>query len=540
MTPTTVAQALERFALSEPVQKNERLLRDLRTALRHFVLPHYAYPTSAVNSFQKLNDALSQISLAEFACAGLHFEATALDLINQGKEKQTLDRYQAALHSFMRWLCTQEWYQQAIQPQEERFAWHLKSKANIETSRAGKKPLRGAPYALKEAVMSEGLQQEFKVLTQFWTMMEHPDRKDSYLRTATMHSRLVSLRSFLGWLHHSQGRPIDQLTLSLSMDLNLLCAFVSWGINERGNSHAWAMNIGKASLTVAKWHYGPQSKRRAYRDIPEIEAIRDKVAEWSSKTRKEAKRTVSRLALREKLQTMEELWFVCRYLRRCCYASRRTNYVKGSDYTLMQSWQRYLIIAILTYCPIRQREIRELRLEQTLFRAADCYWVVLEAADHKNGSRTGEGREFPLPKHLTADLDEWLSVWRPKVTLAHQYVFFSVDHSKPRSFGQPFTAPALYRMVKTIMFSTTSYLFGKPKRTTPHDFRRIAVTWQRKYGVAEEQAGLAEMMGHSVEQANRLYWQSTSGQKAQAASEWWRTERPSLQSADVNSDWLAS
>jgi hypothetical protein len=282
MNTLTVAQAIERFELSEPVQNNERLLRDLRTSLRHFVLPHYAYPTSAVTSLQKLNNALAQISLAEFACAGIRFEATATALIDKGEEKPTLERYRAALHSFMRWLCTQEWYQQAIEPKEERFAWHSKSgKATITSSRVGQKPLRGKPYALKQAELSETLQAQIEDLTQFWTVLEHDKRKDAYLRKLTMNSRLVSIRSFLGWLSHNKGMAIESLQLDRITDLSLLGEFVVWGINERGNSHAWAVNTGKASLTVAKWHYGQESKRRAYRDIPEIEAIRDKVAEWS-------------------------------------------------------------------------------------------------------------------------------------------------------------------------------------------------------------------------------------------------------------------
>lgn len=536
MTNLNVLQVIERFEHSEPVQNNERLLRDLRTALRHYVLPHYGYPIGNLKSLRKLNRALAEISLPEFIRAGICFEETATVLIRQGEAPQTLERYQSALQSLMRWLSAQEWYQAVSQSKEERSAWHSKSKANITTSRVGEKPLRGEPYALKETELSADLQKQLQDLTQFWTIQEHPKRKDACLRKTTMASRLVSILSFLGWLHHIEGIVLAQLTLDLMTDVDLLGWFVAWGINERGNGHHWAVNISKASLTVAKWAYASQSKQRAYRDIPAIRALRDKAADWSAIARTEGKRTVSRGALRGKLLQFEDLWFVCRYLRRCC-SSRRTNYMQRSDYTLMQSWQRYLIIAILTYCPIRQREIRELRLNQTLFREADCYWVMLEAADHKNGSRTGEGREFPLPKHLTADMDEWLDVWRPKLKPSHQCVFFSVDHSKPLSFGQPFTAPAIYRMVKTIMFSTTSYLFGQPKRTTPHDFRRMAITWQRQYGVAEDQAGLAEIMGHSVEEANRTYWQTTRGGKAKTASEWWDHKRAALQSPEADGDW---
>lgn len=531
MNITTVADAIALFENSEPVHNNARLSRDLRTALRHYVLPHYGYPTSNLKTPEKLRAVLLQISLQEFARAGTHFENTATELIGRDEEKRTLDRYRSALHSFMRWLCVREWYQQAIQPKEERFAWHSRSKANIEIDRAGKSPLRGKPYALKKDQLSKYLNNEIEDLTLFWTMVEHPKREDSYLREITMDSRLVSIRSFLGWLHNIKGFSIEQLNLDLITDLDLLCEFVSWGICKRGNSHSWAMNIGKASLTVAKWIYGQESRQQGYEDIPKIKEIRRKVSNWSSKSRTERRRTVSWRAMQEKLLRFNELCSVCRYLRRCC-ASRRTNYVKRSDLTIMQSWQRYLIIAILTYCPIRQREIRELEIDRTLHKKEDRYWVELDPEDHKTGSRTGKGRAFPLPKHLTADLDEWLEVWRPKAEPKHQYVFFSVDHSKPRSFGKPFTAPAIYRMVKTVMFSTTTYLFGSSKRTTPHDFRRIAITWQRMYGRAEDQEGLAEIMGHSVEHANRIYCQLSSGQKAQAASEWWNLNRSFPQPAE--------
>jgi integrase len=83
-------------------------------------------------------------------------------------------------------------------------------------------------------------------------------------------------------------------------------------------------------------------------------------------------------------------------------------------------------------------------------------------------------------------------------------------------------------MVKTIMFSSTGYLFGQPKRTTPHDFRRIAITWQRQYGRVEDKTGLAEIMGHSVVQADLDYDQATSGQKTESASEWWNPTRSPL------------
>lgn len=96
--------------------------------------------------------------------------------------------------------------------------------------------------------------------------------------------------------------------------------------------------------------------------------------------------------LEEKLVTFEQCVDVVKYLRKCC-APKRTAFRKGqgknhagrkrSDEAIMLSWLRYLLVAILTYCPIRQRELRDLELGKTLFREEDGYVVRLRPEDHK-------------------------------------------------------------------------------------------------------------------------------------------------------------
>ncbi|MEP0873921.1 site-specific integrase [Trichocoleus desertorum AS-A10] len=163
-----------------------------------------------------------------------------------------------------------------------------------------------------------------------------------------------------------------------------------------------------------------------------------------------------------------------------------------------------------------------MELGRTLFREPDGYVIKLRPEDRKTGSKTGKEREFCLPSILTDDLDEWLNVWRPKVLTDHNRLFLKLNTREPKSFGQPYDDSRIGELVSQTMYTATGHLFGEPKRTTPHDFRRIAITWQRKYGNREQDEALAEMMGHSVREGDRTYSQLTSRDKTDKAMNWWK------------------
>src|SRR3712207_8306399 len=61
-------------------------------------------------------------------------------------------------------------------------------------------------------------------------------------------------------------------------------------------------------------------------------------------------------------------------------------------YTLSLHDALPIFIAILTFTPVRQREIRELQIGKNLARGPDGWWVTLNADEHKTGSKTGKGR----------------------------------------------------------------------------------------------------------------------------------------------------
>ena len=80
-----------------------------------------------------------------------------------------------------------------------------------------------------------------------------------------------------------------------------------------------------------------------------------------------------------------------------------------------------LMLKISTRIPLRQRNIRELRLGRHLMRDRDGDWQLhLQGEDLKIGSRGGQVNTYDLnlttycPEAIPL-LDEWLTVYRPKL-----------------------------------------------------------------------------------------------------------------------------
>jgi integrase len=528
--PASLSDAMDLFAESALVRANPKLLGNLKTTLRKYILPSYGFPHSSLKQKDGLTTALQELKVRGFKSAEAHLlqSANAANV-----SKGTLANYKSALNRFLAWAQDQAWYHDAVGTYDGKLTPRMASGHNLSRERKGKRrQLSANPYGLKDDEFSPALLEQVNQFHRFLTAPEVPKRKDRPLRETTFNTYHHAIRHFGGWLHRFQNLPLDKIRLEMMADREWLDEFIAWGINDRKNCYGWATVVGAAALNVAKWQHYKRSRLAKYRDIEEIEAIRALMTEIAHKREREPRRTTSKEMLAEKLVTLEQCIEVVSYLRKCCAPQRsrieRTGgnrNVAGrrrSDWAIMQSWQRYLLVAILTYCPIRQRELRELELGRTLFREEDGYVVRLRPEDHKTGSKTGKDREFALPAKLTADLDEWLNVWRPKVSTQHKVVFVHLSPQWPDRCGEPYDGTKLGEIVTRVMYKATGILCEDPKRTSPHDFRRIAITWQRKYGSRDQDEALAEMMGHSVREADRTYSQLTSRERTEKAKDWWK------------------
>ena len=231
---------------------------------------------------------------------------------------------------------------------------------------------------------------------------------------------------YLSILKEFRNKLLEELNLGLLTNPDLLCDFTYWAIETRGVCHSSGVNVTKTAIAVAKWMNYGNSTRRNWSDVPmilDLKALRNEFAEEYA---------LEKLHLDEekwaiKEITHEEARKVVEYLRLLCAPKikahdKKTGTHKYSNKRRMsavaRTWQIYLIVKILVYCPVRQQEIRDFELGKTLFREVDedgHPYYVAHLKEHKLSSSTGKPRHYRLPSILTKDLDMWIYKWRPLI-----------------------------------------------------------------------------------------------------------------------------
>ncbi|MBM0740408.1 hypothetical protein JOY44_02040 [Phormidium sp. CLA17] len=159
----------------------------------------------------------------------------------------------------------------------------------------------------------------------------------------------------------------------------------------------------------------------------------------------------------------------------------------------MKSWERYLIVALLTYCPISQREVRELEWERSLIRDSEGYSIYLHT------TTKASGRKFRLPELLVHDLDKWREEFHPEIPVQTNRVFVRLGSGRtPESFGQPLNSRDISDLVSTAIYKATSILFDQPKHSSTASFQRTAIAYlngsmQQGQDVVGDRYGLSSL-----------------------------------------------
>lgn len=424
--PASLLAAFILYGQTKKTTSGKKNLSNLKTVFRKYLLaelPGYSFHTSMLDK-QNLEICLSKVSIPSF------INAEPLAIFNQLCDRAVSNKqiqqevvrttYQPALTGFIRWIQKQTWHNNSSNVKEQKYAPKLRPTISLATTKRGLRSHKANPYSIQKEELPSTTLRDLEALHQFCTAKEVPDRQDPLLREVSFQDNVQrSALLFFGWLHHIQGWHLENLTLDLMLtdgnnppaeNLRLLKEFIAWGINTRGNSYGWGMMITKASLNIAKWKYACQSEHFKYGDIDIIKKLRLYINGLSEKYG--VSKSITSRDKKNKDMLFSQCVEVVQFLRQCC-APYKNNHCKRSDMAVTRSWQRYLIVAFLTYCPLRQREFRELELNRTLFRD-DGYRVILTPLDNK----TGDYRDFRLvdllPPEVIADLDQWLDYWRPK------------------------------------------------------------------------------------------------------------------------------
>lgn len=347
----TLDDALNLFAQSAACQKNQRLISNVRTALRIYVIPHLSlsslnYEHSARNS----ESCWQQIYIRNFYQADtkkILVEQLQAALKSGEIKPGTEKNYRCTVTRFIKWLSEQSW---PIEPEQEpemeleiptanftpvpiksRMS-RLPQGRDLNIARRGKRGTGGSPYSLKlneftprlnwqivaplyelsEENFSTNMLVELKQepsgsapnmgFHYFLTAAAVAQRKDRAVREVTYKQSLKHIRGFLGWyenIQHIQDR--QELSLELLADLILLAEYIAWGITERGNGYGWAHQVSCSALHVVKWLHHRRSKRSNYKDIEAIELCRNYIDELHKKYQAEGYRYNSAKNMSEKL-----------------------------------------------------------------------------------------------------------------------------------------------------------------------------------------------------------------------------------------------
>ncbi|EIE19955.1 hypothetical protein COCSUDRAFT_19015 [Coccomyxa subellipsoidea C-169] len=347
--------------------------------------------------------------------------------------------------------------------------------------------------------MSDELRAELAEFRRFcmkrsWQQQHEP------ITAVTTEKYVDHLRRVLGWLYKEHGVPLAELRLRHALPsaersgVSVAFDYIEWLNTERSVS-AFTQGLAVRSIMqAAKFLYRDESKARpdegekAYHDLMVVRELR-KMANESKAAGKIAPRSAD-----EKLKWLEwpEFVTVVQELRKEC-AGRDSQGRQREGSAVAWSLQRYLIFAILSCIPDRQRTLRELKYGRTLFREGDKWVIRHQAGDYKTGRSYGERPPMAIAPHVYPELEAFLGHWRQFLQPAHNLVFSQLN-------GKPLTEQGLHKMFQTSAFRISG------KKTNPHLVRDMVVTYLRGNGASErELEALAIYMGHSMEMQRGTY-----------------------------------
>lgn len=375
----------------------------------------------------------------------------------------------------------------------------------------------------------------FQEVDQFWHEFMtrpnpyHPTTTPLRNATAKVYARHAYL--FLGWCLHEKphailnsttpGTPVSLRTIFPDASIesaSILLDFVRWLREDRNIASSYEANLWRGLTKLVQFRHTHLEGRHApvLEYIPALGQIRKWHNEASIASKKAPRRSQEEkkwLSWDEYLEVVKRCKEDFLALQQECLSSDKQRKSGGAVVTPLErrvavALQRYLVLAIFTVVPDRQRTIRELEINKSLVHdSASGIWSIKHSPDaYKTGKTYGERPLLQL-NGLTEDLDLFLERWRPKLEPLTDRLFV-----QPRTH-RPLTQDSVYQIVGRACYQFTG------QRTNPHLLRDMIVTHVRESKTATEQEleALAMLMGHSVAVQRASYDRRTLSQKVAPA-----------------------
>jgi hypothetical protein len=298
------------------------------------------------------------------------------------------------------------------------------------------------------------------------------------LRETTFTTHRKSLMTFFGYLANICGR---EPTWDDLFDIDTLREFLRWHgtrMQRRITVHGRSVVIVAAAIAVVLEHANRRALADFRNELPQPEPLHIKKEQWLTLAELEA---VAEACLTEGREP-----YIFRKKDRYPGVYRATRFQVG------------LILKLLVRVPLRQRNVRELRIGRNLYQDHDGHWILLFRGDAlKVGSRRGGANQYDIDltenyPELLPLLEEWQEVYRPRLKGAATSPFLFLTYR-----GNPFSQRSLHEEVGVAVALRTG------KRFYPHLIRTIWATQYLK--TKHDFVTAAVMLGDTTQTVMRAY-----------------------------------
>jgi integrase len=327
-------------------------------------------------------------------------------------------------------------------------------------------------------------------------------------RPITMQAHYVAIGAIAGYLVSIQQRDPQSLTLQALTQPDVVEAFVAWWVTRRGKVtrtiKQWLASLKVLAQYWLKDDASAQAICRIRQSLGAPEPVYD-----------HRERTLSRQELDHIGQAIYPL------NPRRLQEIKHSRYMQSNDFRdfgcsgRRYAWwaQMSLIIRLLTWIPMRQRQIREMQLKHNLYRHNGTWTITFQGTELKVARRDGRENEvtYDVPRHLQPLLEEWLEQWRPRLIQTPDCPLVFINTS-----GKPWNSARLCHAIESLTFK-----FGGVA-VNPHMFRHI---WATEYLKAtRDAAGAAKWLGDTVATVMKHYAHLLDADAAKGPTQWMQAQ----------------
>jgi hypothetical protein len=339
-------------------------------------------------------------------------------------------------------------------------------------------------------------------------------------RPVTADIRRGEIARIAGYAVHVEELPAELLTLRDLCDPSILGRFADWFLQRRQKSTDGLRDYISAMHTIAKhWLKDPvidAGIKALFASLPPAEEVGNKEALWLDLEELnligESRHPLNPARLRQGTSPWTR-WLANHIAHPDLYPLERrfsrTNARRdrtGKPYgfvTLrhMAVWVEVsLMLQLWVRRPLRQRNIRELRLQTNLIPQANGYLMSFTGDELKIGRRGKKINhwEAHFPHALLPLLDEYLTVWRPKIIPSPDFPYLFCN-----SRGRPYPSAALTEMIKSTTWEYTHDRLGGAVALNPHQIRSL---WASQMAIAGLNViDIARLMGDNLQMVYEKY-----------------------------------